>query len=160
MNVLKTLAPIVLAVFALACATEEPATETETATETVAADPSAMANPCSLITEAEATEALGGPSTFRSAEDGSTNCIIDPTGEAGGVSVDFRVTTDENAWENEAGNAETISGLGDVAVWNGSAIAVKKGDQYLIAHVSRIGSETVDLRQRAVAFAEMIVPKI
>lgn len=158
MNVLKTLAPIVLAVFALACATEEPATET--ATETVAADPSAMANPCSLITEAEATEALGVPSTFRSAEDGGTNCIIDPAGEAGGVSVDFRVTTDENAWENEAGNAETISGLGDVAVWNGSAIAVKKGDQYLIANVSRIGSEAVDLRQRAIAFAEMIVPKI
>lgn len=159
MNVLKSFALIVLAMGALACAADEAAVEP--ATETAAADPSAMPNPCSLITEAEATEALGHPSKFRSTgEDGSTNCVIDPVDEAAGVSVDFKVTTDTNAWEDEAANAETISGLGDVAVWNGSAVAVKKGDQYLIANVSRMGSEAVDLRQRAIALAETIVPKM
>ncbi|HVR42996.1 MAG TPA: hypothetical protein VMS56_06070 [Thermoanaerobaculia bacterium] len=116
---------------------------------------------CALITEEEASEALGQPSKFRgvAADDGS-NCIIDPVTGDSGISVDFRITEDVSAWQLEAANAETISGLGDVAVWNGSAIAAKKGDRYLIANVSRIGAPAGDLKTPATAFARKVVEKM
>jgi hypothetical protein len=160
MNVTKALSLLFVALLALACAAEQPATST---TETTAGGASSTGpNPCDLITEAEATEALEQPSKYRSnANDGSSNCIIEPVDAArGGITVDFRVTDDESAWQLESDNAETISGLGDVAIWNGSAVAVKKGDQYLIANVSRKGGQPVDLRQRGTAFAQKIVSKM
>lgn len=93
-------------------------------------------------------------------DDGSSNCIIDPVTEGSGISVDFKVTDDENAWENASEQAPTISGLGDIAVWTSPTIAVKKGDRYLIASLSRMGAPEGDLKTPAVAFARKIVEKM
>lgn len=150
----------------LGCAGEQPAEREATipgASVTAAPADTAATHtpPCSWITEAEATEALGQPSKYRNAEDeGSSSCIIDPVTEGSGISVDFQVTDDQDAWKSASDNATTISGLGDVAVWNPPTIAVKKGDRYLIAYVSRMGAPEGDLKTPAIAFAQKIVPKM
>lgn len=88
---------------------------------------------CSYITEAEATQALGQPSKYRS-NDGSENCIIDPVADATQMttSVDFKVKIgDDGAYTYLAKNAKPLAGVGDKAVIDGAAgmaqVAVMKG---------------------------------
>ena len=165
---LRLLLTLVLALGLVSCTQEDAveetsaeATPTASGTKVPEAPAAARTPPCDWITEAEATEALGQPSKYRSAtDDGSSNCIIDPVAEGSGVSVDFKVTDDVNAWNYESTNAPTISDLGDAAVWNSPTLAVKKGDRYLIAYFSRLGAPEGDLRTTAIAFAEKIIPKM
>lgn len=158
-SISKNLGLLLVAILAFGCTAEEPAT-TGTAAETPAVMDEDRVPPCSWITEAEATEALGQPSRYRSAtDDGSSNCIIDPAEGDTGISVDFKVTDDVDAWEAESVGMPTISDLGNIAVWSGSTIAVKKGDHYLIAHLSSMGPAQ-DLRAPAIAFARAIVDKM
>ncbi|HUP64587.1 MAG TPA: hypothetical protein VM557_04840 [Thermoanaerobaculia bacterium] len=162
--ILRLLLTLILAFGFVSCAREGAVEETTAeATTTAGAAETAAARtpPCDWITEAEATEALGQPSKYRSAtDDGSSNCIIDPVADGSGISVDFKVTDDVDAWNYESMNAPTISDLGDAAVWSSPTLAVKKGDRYLIAYFSRTGAPEGDLRTPAIAFAEKIVPKM
>jgi hypothetical protein len=128
----------------------------------------ARRNPCSWITEAEAAEALGQPSRYRSnTDDGSSNCIIDHVDDSktGAISVDFKVVEDEYAWQYESTrkDAQKLEGLGDEAVWSGSessgTVAVKKGNQVLIAFISLMGQDA-SLKDKGIAFARKIVEKM
>lgn len=161
-TVLKMLGLLLLVLLVFGCSPEQPAAP-ETAADPVAEAPEAdeeRVPPCSWITEEEATAALGQPSRYRSTSaDGSSNCIIDPVADGAGISVDFKVTDDVSAWENESVGMPTISDLGDIAVWTGSTIAVKKGERYLIANLSSMGSSQ-DLRGPAIEFARAVVAKM
>jgi hypothetical protein len=159
-SVSKILGLLLLVLLAFGCSPEQPATS-ETAADQVAEAPAAGGMPpCSWITEEEATAALGQPSRYRSpGDDGSSNCIIDPVEDGAGISVDFKVTDDVRAWEYESVGQPTISDLGDIAVWNGSTIAVKKGERYLIANLSNMGGSR-DLRGPAIEFARVVVEKM
>ena len=164
--ILRLLLTLILALGFISCAREDAVEETTAAPTTTASAeapaPTAGARtpPCDWITEAEATEALGQPSKYRSAaDDGSSNCIIDPVADGSGISVDFKVTDDVEAWNYESANAPTISDLGDAAVWSSPTLAVKKGDRYLIAYFSRMGAPEGDLRTPAIAFAEKSFPR-
>lgn len=161
-TVLKMLGLLLLVLLVFGCSPEQPATP-ETPADPVAEAPAAdeeRVPPCSWITEEEATAALGQPSRYRSTtDDGSSNCIIDPVTDGAGISVDFKVTDDVSAWEYQSVGQPTISDLGDIAVWNGSTIAVKKGERYLIANLSNIGSAR-DLRGPAMEFARAVVAKM
>lgn len=155
---------LLLAIVTLGCAAEETVVNETTApvaTETTA-NATPQTPPCDWITEAEATEVLGQPSKYGStAVDGSSNCVIDPVADGSGLSVDFRVNDDQSAWDSESMMAETISGLGDAAVWNApGTIAVKKGDRYLFATISRAGAPAGDLKTPATAFARRIAEKM
>ena len=163
-------------VLAMGCAKEEavPAETAEGAaaevgtvsgaTSTVA-QTEARRNPCDFITEAEASEALGQPSKYRSyPDDGSSNCIIDPVKENEGLSVDFKVTDDPYAWTYESSNssAERVEGLGDEAVWNPvmSSLAIKKGDQAFIGMFSYMMVDEPDMKGKAIAFGRKVAEKM
>jgi hypothetical protein len=159
-TVLRMLGLLLLVLLVFGCSPERPATSETVGDEVAGAPAVGGVPPCSWITEEEATAALEQPSRYRSnSDDGSSNCIIDPVEDGAGISVDFKVTEDVSAWENVSVGMPTISDLGDIAVWTGSAIAVKKGDRYLIANLSNMGSAR-DLRGPAIEFARVVVEKM
>lgn len=98
---------------------------------------------CSYITEAEASEALGQPSKYRS-NDGSENCIIDPVADATQMtmSVDFTVKIgDDGAYTYlEKNKGKPLAGVGDKAVIDGmkgmAQVAAVKGPATLSMMVS------------------------
>lgn len=156
----KAFLSIAILLAAIGCAREEtavapPAETSPAAQEPLTPEPRAT-EACALITEAEASEALAQAVTV---EPGGASCVITPQ-DPNGITVDFFITDDEDDWRNEAMNAETISNLGDAAVWTGSSIAMKKGDRYLIAAVSKGGDRDPELKQKATAFARLIESKL
>lgn len=171
------LAIVVGCVLTMGCAKEETAQPSETAAGAVAevgtvsgatstvAETEARRNPCDWITEAEATEALGQPSKYRSnSNDGSSNCIIDPVKESEGLSVDFKVTDDPYAWSYESTHkdAQRIEGLGDEAFWNPlmNSLAVKKGNQAFIGMFSAMMVQEPNMKEKAIAFGRKVAERM
>lgn len=164
-------------VLTIGCAKEATTVATETAKGVSAevgtvsgatakvAQTEARPNPCDFITEAEASEALGQPSKYRSySEDGSSNCIIDPVTENKGLSVDFKVTDDPDAWRFASTNtsADRVEGIGDEAFWNPvlSSLAVKKGDQAFIGMFSYMMVDEPDMKGKAIAFGRKVAERM
>jgi hypothetical protein len=103
---------------------------------------------CAYITEAEASEALGQPSRYRS-NDGSDNCVIDPVGEPSATThtVDFTVTVgDTSKYDYLAKDGKPLAGVGDKAVIDGAGgmaqIVIVKGSATLSMTVA--GPKAVD----------------
>jgi hypothetical protein len=146
----------------------------DTATVDTASTPAATNEPstpaatelkgCGLITEAEASTALGVPVQYRS-NDGSDNCIVEEKTQPG-LSIDFQLHPDASTYDyhSKMKDVQTISGLGEQAVFHGSGtmgqIAVLKNGKTLSGTISDMSKKTTDLRAKAEAFARVIVDKM
>ncbi len=127
-------------------------------------------DPCSLLTQREATEALGqrvtqaappAPTYCRYATPASDNA---PTA----LSVTFGIDDDVASYDKfvTREDAAAVAGLGDRAVWNtnGNSVVVVKGNRRLILTIVDGKTPSTltesDLQQRAVAAAQKIVDRM
>jgi Protein of unknown function (DUF3558) len=144
-----------------------------TAPTTVAsAAPSAMFDSCSIVTQAEASTALGqtvqAPVRGKATVEGGVACVFyGPSVKAGtdpdvpvndSVRVVLVVGSNATTWFNDYKSkvpAQAISGLGDQAYFDGSAsVSVLKGDEYL--RVAVIGVASFEDAEKTLAQA--VVP--
>jgi hypothetical protein len=136
-----------------------------------AAPPAAAEEPkkpggCSHITEAEASDALGQPSKYRSNDPDSSNCIVEPPDGTPGIAVDFEVKPGDKGtfdYHSKVKDAQAVSGLGDKATMHGNdqmlQLAAVKKDTTLVLTMSQYGSKA-DLQAKAKAFAEKVLSKL
>lgn len=105
------------------------ATRAATTAAAIASRP-VPANPCDLLSKAEASKAIGSPvsSTFRT----DTNCAYD--NEDHGFAIDVYAKGGDERWEDESigmkaqfGKTPAINGLGDRAVGIGGHVVVQSG---------------------------------
>jgi hypothetical protein len=123
---------------------------------------------CGWITEAEAGTALGAPMKYRGYDPKSSNCVLEPIVPEGdfGLSVDFSIREGSGVYDytSKGGKGETLSGLGDRAVWAPSALlntlVVVKGNRELDMSFANLGKKTPDMRERAITLAKVIVAKM
>ncbi len=127
-------------------------------------------DPCSLLTPAEATEAMG-QYVVKAAAPAPTYCRYAAPESAGSntaLSVTFGIDDDVASYDKfvQREDAAAIAGLGDRAVWNtnGSSVVAVKGKRRLILSVVDGKTPSTltesDLQQRAVAAAQKIVERM
>lgn len=127
-------------------------------------------DPCSLLSEREATVALG-QRVLRTVANAPTYCRFAApanTTETMALSITFVVDSDLSSYANliQRDDAAAIAGLGDRAVWNTNddSVCVVKGSRRLFLTITDARkpsalSET-DLQQKAVAAAHAIVERM
>ncbi len=127
-------------------------------------------DPCSLLTQFEATEALG-QRVVQAAAPAPTYCRYatpESANSATALSVTFGIDDDVASYDKfvQREDAAAIAGLGDRAVWNtnGSSVVVVKGKRRLVLSVVDGKTPSTltesDLQQRAVAAAQKIVERM
>lgn len=145
-----------------------------TTAATATAAPSAMFDSCSVVTQAEASTALGqtvqAPVRGKATVEGGVACVFyGPSVKAGtdpdvpvndSVRVVLVVGSNATTWFNDYKSkvpAQAITGLGDQAYFDGSAsISVLKGDEYL--RVAVIGVANFEAAEKTLAAA--VLPRM
>lgn len=159
---------LVFLVLLFACAKTQ---ESSAPTTTSAAAPEppkqtwGTTGPCSWLTDAEVSEALGQPSKS-TVDTENNNCKVDPADKTGTVKLFYRVADNTGAYSfNKAfKDAEDVTGIGDKAVWSGSSLAVVKGTRCLNVVLSPADEkkkpQKSEMKAKALALAQKIVERM
>lgn len=122
-------------------------------------------NGCSYLSEAQASAALGQPSRYRPRQPTPAGCTIEPaSGDVfHGTTVDYRVAPGSAQFDFLAAqkDAETITGLGDRAVWLGAGktrgnLAVIRGQTAVLVTITDLSGHR-QLEQKARDFARLVL---
>ncbi len=115
---------------------------------------------CTFITEAEASEALGQPSKYRSNDGESANCLIDPADEKNkmsGWTVDFTVSRDMGRYDYGTKHGKSVEGVGDKAVFSLSSLVVVKGDYVVAITATSMSGDADQTLAKEKSFAEKVL---
>jgi lipopolysaccharide export system protein LptA len=158
-----------VAVLIAACSSSITSTTAAPATSATATAAASTFDSCSIVTQAEASTALGqtvqSPVRGKATVEGGVACVFyGPSVPAGtdpdvpindSVRVVLVVGSNATTWFNDYKSkvpAQTITGLGDQAYFDGSAsVSVLKGDEYL--RVAVIGVANFENAEKTLAQA-------